>query len=194
MENALSVKMNDQIRGGFGGVLRSQMSPQLQRRLAEAEAAEAKEAAQEERARAQRREDFEARNAQAAIAQAIEAGQEFSPRMLRGQGYGRTRQEAVQYFSDLQDVEDRRAEAQERIEFEKWQIRRSESMSGDSTADLVLAERAEQDEQEARRREARLSSAVRNHVKRETVREARKAALGDTARALYGVERARSGY
>jgi hypothetical protein len=184
----------DRIHGGFGGSLRSQMSPQLQRRLAEAEAAEAKEAAQEERARAQRVEDLRERSVQAAVAQALENGAEFSPRMLRGQGYGRTRAEAIAYFSDLQDVEDRRAEAQERIEFQKWQIRRSESMSGDSTADLVLAERAERDEQEARRREASMNASVRRYVKRQTVEEARKAALGDTTKAIYAVERARSGY
>ena len=57
-----------------------------------------------------------------------------------------------------------------------------------------LAERAERDGQETRRREARLSSAVRNHVKRQTVEEARKAAFGDTAKVIYGLESMRSRY
>jgi hypothetical protein len=114
---------NDHIVGGFNNSLRSQMSPQLQRRIAEQEAAEAREAKAEERARAERREDLEARNIQAAIAQAIENGEEWSPRMLRGQGYGRTRAEAIAYFSGLQDMEDRKAELAERREFEQWQIR-----------------------------------------------------------------------
>jgi hypothetical protein len=184
----------DDIHGGFGGSLRSQMSPQLQRRIAEQEAAEAREAAQEERARAQRREDFEARNVQAAISQALETGEEFSPRMLRGQGYGRTRSEAIAYYSELQDMEDARAQVRERREFEQWQIQRSAAMSGDTSADLVLAERAERDGREARQREARLSSAVRKHVKRETVEAARRAALSDTTRAIYAVERMRSRY
>jgi hypothetical protein len=184
----------DNIRGGFNGSLRSQMSPQLQRRLAEAEAAEAKQARDEERQRAQRREDLEARNVQAAIAMAIENGEEFSPRMLRGQGYGRTRSEAIAYYSDLQDMEDRRAEVREAKEFEQWQIQRSASLSGDSTADLVLAERAERDGREERQREARMNASVRRHVKRQTVEEARKAAFGDTAKVIYGLESMRSRY
>jgi hypothetical protein len=181
----------DRIHGGFGGSLRSQMSPQLQRQIALQEQAEAKEAREEERARAQRIEDLEARNVQAAIAMAIENGQEFSPRMLRGQGYGRTRSEAIAYYSELQDMEDRRAEVREAKEFENWKIQRSAGLSGDTTADLILSERAEREKQETRQREDRMSSTVRNHVRRQTVEEARKAALGDTTRAIYAVERMR---
>src|SRR5215216_7006884 len=96
---------NDQIVGGFNNSLRSQMSPQLQRQIALQEQVEAKEAREEERLRAQRREDLEARNVQAAVAQALENGAEFSPKMLHGQGYGRTRSEAIAYYSELQDME-----------------------------------------------------------------------------------------
>jgi hypothetical protein len=185
--------MNDQIRGGFGGSLRSQMSPQVQRRIAEQEAAEAREAAQEERARAQRREDFETRNVQAAIAMAIENGQEWSPRMLRGQGYGRTRSEAIAYYSELQDMEDRRAEVREAKEFENWKIQRSASMSGDTSAHTTEAERAEEQWRQDQRARNQVQRG-RNLRRQQIIEDARKASLGDTTKAIYAVERARSGY
>lgn len=193
--------MNDQIRegiyGGFGGALRSQMSPQLLRAIAEQEAEERRQAAQEERARAQRREDFEAANVQSAIAEALASGQEFSPRMLRGQGYGRTRSEAIAHYSAMQDLEDRRAEVREAKEFENWKIQRSASLSGDSSADVVQAERAEEQwrqDQRARNQVARGRAIRRDQI----VQEARKAALGDTAKIAAGlaqaVARDRRGY
>jgi hypothetical protein len=170
------------------------MSPQLQRQIALQEQAEAKEAREEERLRAQRREALEENAIRAAINQAVENGQEFHPRMLRGERLGRTRQEAIAYYSELQDMEDRRAEVREAKEFENWKIQRSASLSGETSADLILSERAEQAKHDERAREARLSQAVRRYVKDETVREARKASLGDTAKILYATERARNRY
>jgi hypothetical protein len=109
--------------------------------------------------------------------------------MLRGQGYGRTRSEAIQYFSDLQDMEDRRAEVREVKEFENWKIQRSASLSGDTTAptEQELAARARSEERE---REGRMNASVRQYVKRETVREARKVALADTSKLVGGLAQA----
>src|SRR5688572_12123277 len=63
---------NDQIVGGFGGACRSMMSPGLQRKLAEQEAAEEREARKEERSRAERVETLKQKAIQAAITQALE--------------------------------------------------------------------------------------------------------------------------
>ena len=179
----------DRIHGGFGGSLRSQMSPALQRRIAEEEAAEAREQAQLERERAQRAEDFQARNIQAGIVQALEAGQEYSPRMLRGETLGRTRQEAIQHYSSLQDVEDRRAEAAQRRAFNRWLAEQGELNSGDTSADTVLAQRAE----EQRRQDQR----ARNQVRRgrdlrrnQVIQDARREALGDTTKLVAGLANA----
>jgi hypothetical protein len=112
--------------------------------------------------------------------------------MLRGQGYGTTRSEAIAYYSDLQDMEDRRAGVREAKEFENWKIQRSASMSGDTSAHTREAERAEQtrrDEQRARNQVQR----GRNLRRQQIIEDARKATLGDT-KAIYAVERARSGY
>jgi hypothetical protein len=183
----------DRIVGGFDGSIRSMMSPQLQRRIAEEEAREAREARQEEKARAERAEAFQAANVQAAIAQAIESGQEWNPRMLRGQGYGRTRQEAIQYYSELQDMEDRRAEAREAKEFENWKIQRSTSLSGDTSVHTVEAERAEETWRQDQRARVQVQRG-RDLRRRRIIDDARKAALNDTTRAICAVERARPGY
>jgi hypothetical protein len=186
--------MNDRVPGGFGGALRSQMSPQLQRRLAEEEDREARELAQEQREQRVRAEQFQETAIQGAIAMALEAGEAFHPRWLRGERLGNTTSEFIAQRAQMMDVEDAQREARQAVAYRKWQLEQSASLSGDTTADLVLAERAERDGQETRRREARLSSAVRNHVKRQTVEEARKAAFGDTAKVIYGLESMRSRY
>jgi hypothetical protein len=184
---------NDQIRGGFNGSLRSQMSPQLQRQIAQQEQIEAREAAQEERARTERAEVLQENAIRAAISQAVEQGQDFHPRMLRGERLGRTRQEAIAYFSGLQDMEDRKVELAERREFEQWQIRRAESLSGDTSVATLEAERAEEEwwQDQRRRTEVQRGRAIQRE---RIVQDARKAASTDTARTIHAVERARSRY
>jgi dynactin complex subunit len=183
---------NDQIYGGFGGVLPG-MSEQLQARIRAEEVAEARELARERRERAQRAEEFQQSNIQGAIAMALERGENFNPRWLRGERLGNTVSEAIQRFSGMQDLEDVRAQLQERKEFEQWKLQRSESMSGDASAHVVEAERAEREKQETRRREDQMSSAVRRYVKRQTVQEARKAALHDTLTVVTAADRDRRG-
>jgi hypothetical protein len=78
--------------GGFGESLRSQMSPATQRQIAEAEAVEAYEMAKEERKRAARAQAWQERSEEAArqiaVAEAVAAGEDASPRALRGERLG----------------------------------------------------------------------------------------------------------
>jgi hypothetical protein len=179
------------VRGGFNGTLRSQMSPTLQRRLAEEEDREAREAKREERERAQRAEAFQADSIQGAIALALASGEAFHPRWLRGEKLGHTTSEFIAQRSAQMDIEDAQREARRQAAIRKVLAQLDESNSGDFTADEVLAERSERDKQETRQREARMSASVRRHVQGQTVAEARRAALGDTTRAIYAVERMR---
>jgi hypothetical protein len=82
--------MSDQIRGGFDGALRSQMSSGLRRKLVEQEARERREAAAEERERAQRREDFQNRAFQAALQDAVSRGEDIdiAKAISTGRGLG----------------------------------------------------------------------------------------------------------
>jgi hypothetical protein len=175
--------------GGFGGSIRSMMSPGLQRRLAEQEAAEAREAKEQERFRAQRAEAHHEASIQAAIAQALEQGQEFNPRMLRGEGLGRTRAEAIQYYSAMQDREDVLAAAREQLAFRRWQAEQAALYSGDASADTIQAERAEaqwRQDQRARNQVARGKELRRRQI----IEDAREASLGDTAKVVAGLARA----
>jgi hypothetical protein len=183
----------DGIHGGFGGSLRSQMSEQLQRRIAEQEAAEAREAAQEERARAQRAEVHQENAIQAAISQALENGEDFHPRMLRGERLGHTRQEFLAMQSARMDAEDAQLAARQQAAFRKWQAEQSASMSGDTSAHVVEAERAEEQWRQDQRARNQVQRG-RNLRRQQIIEDARKAALGDTTKAIYAVERARSGY
>jgi hypothetical protein len=115
-------------------------------------------------------------------------------KMLAGRGLGSTHAEFIQQRAALMDREDAQIQARQAAAYRKWLQEQSDGMSGDTSAHTVLAERAARAEQEARQREARLSSAVSNHVKRQTVEEARQAAFGDTTKAIYAVERMRSRY
>jgi hypothetical protein len=159
--------------GGFGGSIRSMMSPGLQRRLAEQEAAEAKEGREQERERALRAEVHHEASIQAAIAQALEQGQEFNPRMLRGEGLGRTVSESLAYYSAVADAEDRRRAAQARRAFNEWQARHNELHSADMSAPSPeeLQSRAES---EARHNEARIQGSVRRYEANKILKQARK--------------------
>jgi hypothetical protein len=185
----------DRIVGGFNGALRSQMSPQIQRRLAEEEVREAREAAQEERERAQRVEDFQTRALQGAIAAAIERGEEVSPRVLRGRGeqLGHTPSEFVALVSAQQDREDAMAQARQQVAYRKWLVEQSDALSGDTSVHTVEAQRAEEQKREEQRHRNQVQRG--RAIRRERiVQEARKAALGDTTKAIYAVERMRSRY
>jgi hypothetical protein len=183
----------DAIRGGFGGSLRSQMSDQLQRKIAAEEAAEAREAAQEERARAQRVEALQENAIQAAIAMAIENGEEFHPRMLRGERIGHTSQEFIAMVSAQQDLQDAQLAARQRITYNRWLEQQGELNSGDMTAPSPeeTSARAERDE---RHRQARIESSVRRYERKKTVKEARSAALHDTLTIAASLEQDRRGY
>jgi hypothetical protein len=126
------------------------MSPRLQRQIAEAEAAEARDQAKAERQRAERAETLRESANQAAIAQALQEGEEFHSRMLRGQGVGHQPAEFIALASARQGVEDERAAALEMAAFRQWQAAQSASNSGDVSApsqrqleaDRLMRERA----------------------------------------------------
>jgi hypothetical protein len=140
--------------GGFGeSSVRSQMSPRLQRQIAESEEREARESARLERERPSRVGAWRERSLQAAITQALELGEELNnPRALRGEPLGHTPAEFVSLMSARQDVEDRAAEAPERREFERWKAAQSASSSGDVSAPTVRQLAEEQLMQERARR------------------------------------------
>jgi hypothetical protein len=180
---------NDQIRGGFDGSVRGMMSPQLQARLAEEEAREAREAREEERSRAQRAEDFQTRGLQGAIADAIQRGEQYHPKMLRGERLGHQPHEFIRLVSDAQDVEDAQREARQRAAFFKWQVEQGELNSGDMSVATVEAQRAE----EQRRQDQRARNQVqrgRDLRRRQIIRDARKEALTDTVTLVGGLAQA----
>jgi hypothetical protein len=183
----------DAIRGGFGGSLRSQMSPVLRRRLAEEEDREARQVREEERARAQRAEAFKESSIQGAIHQALENGEAFSPRWLRGEKLGHTTSEFIAQRAAQMDVEDAQREARRQAAIRKALAELERQDYGDTSAHTIEAERAEEqrrEDQRARNQVARGRALQRERI----VEDARKAALGDTTKAIYAVERARSGY
>jgi hypothetical protein len=176
--------------GGFGGSIRSMMSDGLQRRLAEQEAAEAREAAQEERERALRAEAFRESNLQAAIAAALEAGEEFHPRMLRGERLGHTTSEFIAARSAQMDVEDAQLAARQRVAYNRFLAAQGELNSGDMSAPTP-EQQASRAVSEERHREASINSAVRNYERRKAVKEARQLALHDTLGIVASAERHR---
>jgi hypothetical protein len=110
--------MSGQVQGGFNGAIRHRMSPGLQRRLAEEEAAEARETARLEREREQRAEVLEAEAFRAAVADAVARGEDIDyVRALHGKGIGHQPHEFIALVSAQQDAEDQRVAFQEQAGF-----------------------------------------------------------------------------
>jgi hypothetical protein len=172
--------MSDQppVRGGFGGVMRAQMSEGLQRRIAEEEDREARQVREEERARAQRAEAFKESNIQGAIAMALESGESFHPRWLRGEKLGHTTSEFIAQRAAMMDVEDQRREARRQAAIRKMMAELSEAETGDTSAHTIMAERAEKAEADARRDRVLLQRG-RQIQRHQTIRLAREAAAID---------------
>jgi hypothetical protein len=127
--------------GGFAGdvtSVRSTMSDGLRRQVAQNEEREAREQAKLERERQARVDAFAESANRHAIAMALEAGEEFHPRMLAGQGLGHTVRELVEAVSIRQDVEDQRFEAAELEEFRKWKAARQAGAQADNSAPTQL--------------------------------------------------------
>jgi hypothetical protein len=142
--------------GGFGDSLRSQMSPATQARIAEAEAVEAYEAAKAERERSVRAQAWQERQEEAArqsaIREALEAGEDASPRALRGERLGHTTSEFIALMSARQDVEDAQLEAAKRQAMRRWEASYDAGMSGDVSAPTALQlEEGHQTQQRAAR-------------------------------------------
>jgi hypothetical protein len=127
--------------GGFTGdatSVRSTMSDGLRRQVAQLEEREAREQAKWERERQAEVDRFAESANRHAIAMALEAGEEFHPRMLAGQGLGHTPRELVEAVSARQDVEDQRFEAAELEEFRKWKAARQAGAQADNSAPTPL--------------------------------------------------------
>jgi hypothetical protein len=156
------------------------MSPELQRTIAEAEAAERREAAKEGELRQLRTERLEENAFHAAVQEAISRGIDASKALL-GREIGHTRGEFIAMISARQDIEDAQAAAREQVAFRKWQAEQSASWSGDTSVHVIEAERSEEQqrqEQRHRNQVARGRAVRRDQV----VQDARKAAFGDTAK------------
>jgi hypothetical protein len=163
--------------GGFGDSLRAQMSPATQRRIAEAEAAEAYEAAKQERERAVRAQAWQERSEElarrTAVDEALAAGEDASPRALRGERLGHEPHEFLALMSARQDHEDMVLEAK-RLEY----LRRCEAAydAGDYADNSAPTQRQLEADELMRAR------AARYRARHELLSEARQQARQDAAR------------
>ena len=140
--------MTDFVYGGGWGVAAERMSPRLRAEVDRADAAYERESAQQEVIRAARAEVFHERSVAASIGAALEAGEVFSvPEAIRAGGRGRTRGEALAFFSAVQDHEDARAAAVARREMRRLGVdevtycaERSADTSAPSAAEVAADE------------------------------------------------------
>ena len=120
--------------GGFGDSLRSQMSESLLRQLALDDAREQREIAQAEREREHRADLARERAIEFLVRQATERGDQVTMQQrMTGEGLGRTPAEFIAERAAIMDMEDQRAAARQRAEFNKWQLQQSADSSHDSS-------------------------------------------------------------
>lgn len=118
--------------GGFNGAGLENASPGLQARIAAADAMERQSAARTEREHERLVEMRREADIAESVRMAEERGEVVSAKQ-RMAGIGRTRAEAISYYSALQDIEDARQTAVARKEFDAWTVEQSEAQSADST-------------------------------------------------------------
>lgn len=165
--------MTDTIQYSAGwGTAAARMSPSLRNRVEQADRAYEQQAAAEERERAARQEQFQTHAITAAMDAAVLRGEAVSISetwRTGGANVGRTRGEALAYFSAVQDLEDARLRrrAQQEIDqvgvstfYESWSADTSAPTEADQEA--TRAERAKLD--------ARYSSRARDHHTRTIAR------------------------
>jgi hypothetical protein len=129
--------------GAFDGSLRSRMSDELQRKLAQTDEQEQREAAQIEHERAVHADEQRERAIQALVREARERGEAVSlQQRADGRGLGKLPSEFVAERVALMDLEDAREDARRRAEFRRWELQQSDDLSHDSSK--WEAERAEQ--------------------------------------------------
>lgn len=141
---------------GFGTALRARMSPDLQRKIAQQQHDEAREAAVESRRREAESAQWQERNLQAAAQQAVNAGEAMTPRLMNGEGLGRSPAEFVRQQYALMDIEDAQERARQAVAFRRWQAAQTANTTADMTAPTQLevehATRAEEQRQDEIRR------------------------------------------
>jgi hypothetical protein len=158
--------------GGGWGTSYEQMSPSLRARCAVADAAYARQAAAEERARAEIAAVDEETRIRASIEMAIDRGEIFDVRQAyRDGGVGRTRAETVAWASAQSDWQDAR---EARLTAKQVENLVNESLYGDTSAPSP-AEVAEQEQTAARAEQYR----ARRHERGETIKAARRLAAWD---------------
>lgn len=146
---------------------------------------EAREAAAEQRERAERAQDFQEASYRAAFQAAVEAGQDVNPRRLRGEQLGHTHAEAVAEFSARMDLEDAQRVARRQAPIRKLLAELGEQDYADTAAETFLAERAEREEQREKRDEDLLRRGRRIQRNRD-IKAARKLAAIDRDMAAMG--------
>jgi hypothetical protein len=169
-----------QMGAGWNGSLRDRMSPSLQRRIAQAEIEEQREAARQERQRQAEAELREQRAYVAAMLAAEERGEFVDVRAVLGgdfTGVGHTRAEFLQLAVAQQDREDALAAAADRRAFEAWQLQRVGGATADTSAPTP-AQRAEWEETEQRAASYR----ARRRERSKTIQAARGLARMDRER------------
>ena len=178
-------------RGGWGDDRVSVRfgPPGLQARIAHADQELERQGRLEEERRRERVADFEQASIAASVIDAMERGEFVSARDY-ATGVGRTPQESREYFSALQDVEDARATAAEAAAYRRWQVQRSDALSGDNTPPSEMDVR-ELEDMKARALEYRVQGSRLRRGKAEAVAEARRLASQDRQnRYLYRGESA----
>jgi hypothetical protein len=167
--------------GGFAGAgsVSDRMSPGLRGAIAQAEAVEAYEAAQEQRRHSARVAQFQERSEEAArqiaIQEALAAGEDASPRALRGERLGHTHGEFVALMSARMDVEDMQLEAAKWQAMRRWEAQYDAGQYADVSAPSARQLEEEdrmQERMQAVRRDNRLLQRARQHTE-EVAREIR---------------------
>src|SRR5215211_3217739 len=121
--------------GGWGddGLAAAGASDALRRRVAEADAQEARQAARADQERRLRTQQLQENAIAMSVRQAEERG-ELLTMQDRLHGVGRTRQESLEYFSAVQDLEDARQAAEAARRFRAWEQHESDVVSADVSA------------------------------------------------------------
>lgn len=126
------------VRAGWGDTRGDRISGPTMGRLAAAEAAEQREQARAERSQSLARAEWQSRSEAASIAAALDRGELFDMRQALAQGgVGRTRAEALSYFSAEQDRQDAQAAARQQAAFRRWQAEQAAAEQADTSAPVV---------------------------------------------------------
>jgi hypothetical protein len=122
------------VNGGWADTRHERVSAPTLQRLADAEAQQARADAVAARERELAAEAWRSSQEAASIVLAAERGEPLDLRQALAQGgVGRTRAEALAYYSAVQDAEDAQVAARQAAEFRRWQQAQQADNSADTT-------------------------------------------------------------